>query len=156
MIGALTRWLALFACLTLLLWGSAAGHALADETTASGAEEPTPRECTGRFVAGPAVGIPLGLGTAAFGGILVYAGTNPLGDSFDSNRSGNNAPGAIAGGSILIGAGLAVFVYSAIKLRRNLEVRRSICGDGDRYQPLASKPNPHSRRVVFDGAGFRF
>jgi hypothetical protein len=120
------------------------------------AETPVPRECTGRFVAGPAVGIPLGLGTAAFGGVLVYAATNPLGDSFSSDRRSNNAPGAIAGGAILVGAGLAAFLYSTIKLRKNLEARRRVCGRRGGYQPLALEPKRRTRRVFFDGAGIRF
>ncbi len=137
----------------LVLIGSTAGRARAQEEAPSALESPTPRECTGRFVAGPSVGIPVGLGTAAFGAFLIFAATNPLGDVFGGNT---NSPGGIAGGSILVGAGLAVFVYSAIKLHKNLEVRRDLCREHDLYQPLARSTNLRARRVAFDGAGIRF
>jgi hypothetical protein len=102
------------------------------------------------------VGIPVGLGTAAFGAVLTWAATNPLGDAFGGNTADDNSPGGIAGGSILVGAGLAAFVYSAIKLHKNLEVRRDLCREHNLYQPLARSPNHHVRRVAFDGMGIRF
>ena len=80
---------------------------------------------------------------------------NPVGDSFSSDRSSNNSPGGIAAGSILVGAGLAVFLYSTIKLRKNLQVRRSVCGKREGDEPLALAPNRRRRRVAFDGEAIR-
>jgi hypothetical protein len=91
-------------------------------------EAPTPsvpRECTGRFMAGPAVGIPLGLGVAAFGSVLVSAAAVDL---FGSRPSSRSERGAIAGGSIMIGTGLAAFIYSSVKLSKNRRARKRICG----------------------------
>lgn len=115
---SLPHWFPALGLCVLVLIGSTAGRARAEEGAPSALESPTPRECTGGFVAGPAVGIPVGLGTAAFGAVLIYAATNPLGDAFSGEGAGNNSPGGIAGGSILVGAGLAAFLYSAIKLTR--------------------------------------
>ena len=140
----------------LVLIGSTAGRARAQEEAPSALESPTPRECTGRFVAGPSVGIPVGLGTAAIGAVLIWAATNPTGDLLFGESADNNSAGGIAGGSILVGAGLAAFVYSAIKLHKNLEVRRDLCREHDLYQPLARSTNLRARRVAFDGAGIRF
>lgn len=84
-----------------------------------------PRECTGRFMAGPAVGIPLGLGVAAFGSVLVTAAAVDL---FEPRPSSRSERGAIAGGSIMIGTGLAAFIYSSVKLSKNRRARKRICG----------------------------
>lgn len=153
---SLPHWFPVRGLCALVLIGSTAGRARADEGAPPALESPTPRECTGRFVAGPSVGIPVGLGTAAFGAVLIYAASNPLGDAFGGDASSNNSPGGIAGGSILVGAGLAAFLYSAIKLHKNLAVRRDLCREHDVYQPLAGSPTPRARRVAFDGAGIRF
>ena len=137
--------------LAFLLFSCPTVHAGAEEESPSGIESSEPRECTGRFVAGPAVGIPLGLETAALGGVLIYAGTDPIfGDS-------NNARGAlIASGSITVAAGLAALVYSSIKLRRNLEVRHRVCGENRTDRPSGLMSDGRARRVQFDGLGIRF
>lgn len=149
-------WFPVLGLCALVLIGSTAGRARAEEGAPAVLESPTPRECTGRFVAGPSVGIPVGLGTAALGAVLIYAATNPLGDAFSGHSAGNNWPGGVAGGAILVGAGLAAFIYSAVKLHKNLEVRRDLCREHDVYQPLARSPKHRARRVAFDGAGIRF
>ncbi len=154
MLAILIRWFGAIALMMFLLTCPSIERAKAQTADVSETPISPPRECTGRFVAGPAVGIPLGLGAAAIGGVLIYAGTNPLGDAF-SQGSNNNARGAIAGGAILVGAGLAAFLYSAVKLHKNLEVRRRLCGD-DGYQPLAVTSGARARRVAFTETGFRF
>ncbi len=139
------------ALLAFFLFASPTVHASAEEESPSGIESSEPRECTGRFVAGPAVGIPLGVGTAALGGVLIYAGTDRF---FDD--SSNARAGFIAGGSITVAAGLAALVYSSIKLRRNLEVRHRVCGENRTDRPSGSMSDGRARRVHFDGLGIRF
>ena len=152
----LPHWFPVLGLCAFVLIGSTPGLARAEGGAPPALESPKPRECTGRFVAGPSVGIPVGLGTAAVGAVLIYAATNPLDDAFGGDSAGNNWPGGVAGGSILVAAGLAAFLYSAIKLHKNLDVRRDLCREHDLYQPLARNPNPPARRVAFDGAGIRF
>jgi len=104
-----------------------------------------PRECTGRYMAGPAVGIPLGLSVAAFGSVLVAAASADL---FESSRPNDPAErGAIAGGSIMIGAGLASFIYSSVKLSKNRRTRKRVCGSSRKEE------EPH--RVQWDFAQSR-
>lgn len=126
-----------------------ARHARAEEEPATELGAATPRECTGRFVAGPAVGIPLGAGTATLGGVFIAAGQGLFGDPVD------NSPGAFAAGSILLAAGLTAAIYSSVKLAKNMKVRRRMCGERS-YQPLASAFDTHRRKVHFEGTGFRF
>jgi hypothetical protein len=76
-------------------------------------------------MAGPAVGVPLGLGVVAFGSVLISAATV---DFFEPRPNSRSERGAIAGGSIMIGAGLATFIYSSVKLSKNRRVRKRICG----------------------------
>jgi hypothetical protein len=85
---------------------------------------PVPRECKPKYMVGPGIGIPLGLGTATFGGVLTYAATV---DIFGSTP---NSAGGIAGGTLLIGAGLATFIYSSIKLSKNRHTRERLCSPG--------------------------
>jgi len=121
---------AFMALLIVALQTALAHPAQADEASQSIElrEKPppsVPRECTGRFMAGPAVGIPLGLGVAAFGSVLISAATVDL---FEPRPSSRSERGAIAGGSIMIGTGLAAFIYSSVKLSKNRRVRKRICG----------------------------
>lgn len=137
--------------LASLLFACPTAQASAEEEFPSRIESSEPRECTGRFVAGPAVGIPLGVGTAALGAVLIYAGTDPV---FDSRS--NNAAGVIAGGSIMVAVGLAAFLYSSVKLRRNLETRDRVCSEIRAHRPPGSTSEGRARRVSFDGLGIRF
>jgi len=86
---------------------------------------PTPRQCKPRFMAGPATGIPLGIGAAVLGGTMVWAGTDPHGTLF-SDSTGSQK-GFIAGGAIVMASGLAAFIYSSIKLKKNLDTRARVC-----------------------------
>ena len=101
-----------------LLLGTEGGHAI---QRAEIPAPPVPRECKPRYMAGPAVGIPLGLGTAAFGSVFTYAAT------VDVLVPTPNSRGGIAGGTLMIAAGLATFIYSSIKLKRNMDARRRLC-----------------------------
>jgi hypothetical protein len=82
---------------------------------------PVPRECKPRYMAGPGTGLVLGLGSIGLGGALIGAGTY-----YGEPRSAGEK-GLIAGGSLMIGAGLAAVVYSGIKLKRNQETRNRVC-----------------------------
>jgi len=81
------------------------------------------RECKARYMVGPAVGIPLGVGSMIVGGLMVGAGTNfsVLGSD------GSNVPGLIGGGSALLAAGAGALVFSAIKAKRNVKTRARVC-----------------------------
>ena len=74
-------------------------------------------------MAGPGVGIALGLSAIAFGGILVGVGT----DFSVLGSSGSNVPGLIAGGSALLAVGAGTLVFSAIRAKRNKETRLRVC-----------------------------
>lgn len=82
---------------------------------------PVPRECKPRYMAGPGTGLVLGLGSIGLGGPLIWAGTY-----YGEPRSAGEK-GLIAGGSLMIAAGLAAVVYSGIKLKRNQETRNRVC-----------------------------
>ncbi len=66
-------------------------------------------------MAGPAAGIPLGIGTAAFGATMVGAAhaSTGYGTSIREYRT------FIAGGGVLLAAGLGTLIYSSIKLAKN-------------------------------------
>jgi len=59
---------------------------------------------------GPGLGIPVGLSTATVGSVLAWAGSVDFWGPTPNNQE------AIAGGTLLIGAGLATFIYSSVKL----------------------------------------
>lgn len=147
-IAPLLRWTSIIALSVFVLCGSPIPHARADQGALSEGEAPIPRECTGRFVAGPSVGIVLGLGTATVGAIGLG------GAAYGAYHSDveNNSPGFIAGFATTFGVGLAAFIYSSIKLHKNLDVRFERCGG---YK-VAHRREPPRRRIVFDGASFRF
>lgn len=76
-------------------------------------------------MAGPAVGVPLGLGTFMGGVVMVTVGNFDL---FEPDPKTRRDRALIAGGSILMAAGLATFIYSAVRLSQNRQVRQRICG----------------------------
>jgi hypothetical protein len=76
-------------------------------------------------MAGPAVGVPLGLGTFMGGVVMVTVGNFDL---FEPDPKTRRDRALIAGGSILMAAGLATFIYSAVRLSQNRQARRRICG----------------------------
>lgn len=143
------RWTSIIALSVFVLCSFPVPHARADEAAASEGEAPIPRECKARFVAGPSVGIPLGLGTATLGGMFIYVGSAR---AYGAVGVDDRSPGAIAGGTIMLSAGLAAVVYSSIKLRRNLDARFERCGGYN----MAHRRDPPRRRIAFDGAYFRF
>ena len=81
-----------------------------------------PRECKPRYMAGPAVGIPLGLGTAGLGSAFVFIATTP-----SSSRLRDSSTAIGIAGSVMIPTGTAVFIYSAVKAKRNRQERRRVC-----------------------------
>lgn len=83
------------------------------------------RECKARYMAGPAVGIGLGVSSMVLGSIMVSAGTNY---SPFASSEGSNVPGLIGGGSALLAAGAGALVFSAIKTKRNVKARARVCG----------------------------
>jgi hypothetical protein len=94
------------------------------EPTEPNAPPSTPRECKPRYMAGPAVGIPLGVGSMILGGVMVGAGTD---FQVFASGSGTNEPSLIASGSVLLAAGAAAMAYSAIKLTKNVRRRALVC-----------------------------
>ena len=92
---------------------------------------PVPRECTPRYMAGPAVGVVVGPGAIFVGYGMVAAGSFDLFDTYQKTRGQR---GLIAGGSIMMAAGLGTFLYSIGKLVVNRRERRRVCdpdvGDG--------------------------
>jgi hypothetical protein len=91
---------------------------------AVGKVSPAPRrECTPRYMAGPATGIPLGLGTAGLGSALVFVASAPYTDTSlpDSRASG-------IAGAVMIPVGVAAFIYSSVKLAKNRQTRLRVCG----------------------------
>jgi hypothetical protein len=84
----------------------------------------TPHECKPRYMAGPVLGIPLSVGSMILGGVMVGAGTD---FQVLASGSGSKVPGLIAGGSVLLAAGAAAMVYSAIKLTKNVQRRALVC-----------------------------
>ena len=83
------------------------------------------RECSARYMAGPGAGMPLGLGTAGLGSAFVFRASTP-GSSSSSDRFSSRAAGIA--GSVMIPAGVATFIYSAIKAKRNRRERQRVCG----------------------------
>ena len=81
----------------------------------------TPRECTPRYMVGPGMGIPLSSGVIASGAIMITLGSA----GFFETR-GNRA--TMATGSIVVAAGVLMFVYSAVRLSKNKRERRRVCG----------------------------
>jgi hypothetical protein len=98
------------------------------QPTLEGSPPPVPRECKPRYMAGPGTGLVLGMGAMGLGGPLIWAGTY-----YGEPRSAGEKA-LIAGGSLMIAAGLAAVVYSGIKLKRNQETRNRVCraSDGSR------------------------
>ncbi|MGB8222794.1 MAG: hypothetical protein WCF10_09405 [Polyangiales bacterium] len=93
----------------------------------------TPRECKPRYMAGPAVGIPLSVGSMILGGVMVGAGTDY---QVLASGSGSNVPGLIGGGSVLLAVGAAAMVYSAIKLTKNVHRRALVCDSANAERKL--------------------
>lgn len=89
-----------------------------------------PRECKPRYMVGPGLGIPLGIGAMTLGGVVVWAGTGCWGwagvDCSAPRSTSERA--AMAGGALLLGAGAATLIYSSIKLHRNMQTRTRVCG----------------------------
>lgn len=80
------------------------------------------RECTPRYMAGPAVGIPLGLGTAGLGSALVFVASVPYTDtSLPDSRAAGIA------GAVILPVGVAAFIYSSVKLAKNRQARLREC-----------------------------
>jgi hypothetical protein len=79
------------------------------------------RECTPRYMAGPGVGIPLGLGTAALGSAFVFVSSVPNETSLPDGRAAGIA------GAVMIPVGVAAFIYSSIKLSKNRRTRLRVC-----------------------------
>jgi hypothetical protein len=86
---------------------------------------PVPRECRPRYMAGPAVGLPLGVYAIASGTIMVRAGTDM---QIFSSPPRHRDPMLIGWGGALIAAGVGTFIYSSVKLAMNRHVRRRVCG----------------------------
>jgi hypothetical protein len=87
---------------------------------------PVPRECKRRYMVGLGIGNPLGLGTFMGGVVMVTIGNYDLSESVDPKTRSDRA--FIAGGSIMIAAGLATFIYSSVKLSQNRHERLRVCG----------------------------
>lgn len=85
---------------------------------------PVPRECTPRYMAGPAVGAVVGPGAIVAGMFMVGAGSV---DPFDTHQKTRRDRGLIAGGSITMAAGLGTFLYSIAKLVKNRHERQRVC-----------------------------
>jgi hypothetical protein len=82
-------------------------------------------------MAGPAVGIPLGLASVAVGAIFLTAFnlSEDLVEDIDVPSERDRRDRAfIAGGTLMIAAGAATFLYSSIKLHENRKTRRRLCG----------------------------
>jgi hypothetical protein len=82
-------------------------------------------------MAGPALGIPLGLASVAVGAIFVTAvnAGEDLFEDIDIPSARNRRDRAfLAGGTLMIAAGSATFLYSSIKLHENRQTRRRLCG----------------------------
>ena len=84
---------------------------------------PTPRECKPRYMAGPGTGMALGAGAITGGALMVTAGNLQLFDSPKTRRE----RGLIAGGSVLMAAGVAALIYSSVRLAKNRYARQSVC-----------------------------
>ncbi len=83
---------------------------------------PPRRECTPRYMAGPAAGIPLGLGAAGLGSALVFVASVPFTDpSLPDSRAAGIA------GSVILPVGVAAFIYSSVKLAKNRQTRFREC-----------------------------
>ena len=92
---------------------------------------PIPRECKPKYMVGPGLGVPLGVGTVMGGAVMVAVGNLDVLNTGDAKTRRDRA--LIAGGSIMIGAGLAAFIYSSVKLSQNRHARRRVC-DSDTPQ----------------------
>lgn len=95
---------------------------------------PSPqRECRPRYMAGPGVGIPLGLGTASVGAAFVFLASTPNSSSFPDSSS---ARAVGIAGAVMIPVGLATFIYSSVKLARNRHTRQRVCdrSSGERWR----------------------
>jgi hypothetical protein len=77
------------------------------------------------------MGILLGLASVAIGAIFVTAvvANEDLFEDIDVLSERDRRDRAVlAGGSLMIAAGSATFLYSSIKLHENRKTRRRICG----------------------------
>lgn len=70
---------------------------------------------------GPGMGIPLGLGAITMGSLFTAIGARGI-------FTTANEPRLIGWGSATLVVGTATFIYSSIKLKRNLTRRREVCG----------------------------
>lgn len=84
-----------------------------------------PRECKPRYMVGPGLGVPLGVGAVMGGAVMVAVGNFQVLGPVPKTRRDR---AFIAGGSLMIGAGIATFIYSTIKLQENRHARRRVCG----------------------------
>lgn len=105
-------------------------HVLAQIEEAAAVESPTPRECKPRFMAGPGFGIAASPLAVVGGTFMIIGGTLDGLFTDDSNRV--SSAGLVAGGSVLVAAGLGTLIFSSVRLSRNLKARRSVCGGPQR------------------------
>ncbi len=87
---------------------------------------PVPRECTPRYMAGPAVGMVLGYGAIGGGAAMIFA--NSFGFALsETEEKTRRDRGVQAGGAILMTAGVGALAYSIAKLVINRRERRRVC-----------------------------
>lgn len=91
---------------------------------------PVPRECTGRYMAGPAVGLVAGP-SAMVGGVFLIGDGVGLNDSDGVDLKTRRDRGMQAAGGIMMVAGLGAFLYSIGKLVINRHERRRVCNSDD-------------------------
>lgn len=96
-----------------------------DEAVASAAS--TRRECTPRYMAGPAVGMVVGPGAILAGFSMIAAGT-PIGIFGPAERTGRDKA-LTAGGAFVVAAGTGALFYSIGKLAKNRRTRKRVCHD---------------------------
>ncbi|MEM8609617.1 MAG: hypothetical protein AAGF92_21115 [Myxococcota bacterium] len=111
--------------ITDLTWAAYDGNSLppapSSTGTASLVDGPEPRECKPRYMVGPGLGIPLGLGAMTMGSVFTAAGARGI-------LTTTNESKLIAVGSVALVLGTAAFLYSSVKLSRNKTRRRQVCG----------------------------
>lgn len=87
---------------------------------------PVKRECTPRYMAGPAVGMVVGP-VAMVGGIFMIGAGIPIEFFGVEDEKTKRDRGLQAGGGLLMAAGLGTFLYSIGKLVVNGRERRRVC-----------------------------